>query len=127
MAISIGERIRRARKAAGLTQKALGEKCNMPDSQIRQYELGMVSPRLEQLERITNALDITVDALYYDYLSPEEYEKDHKENSISFNDKNFAKIISALIKLNDTGRAEAAKRVSELTEIKKYTKKHNVE
>lgn len=54
----IGENIRTARKKAGLTQKALGEKCNMPDSQIRQYELGMVNPKLEQVRRIADALNV---------------------------------------------------------------------
>ena len=61
--MSIGEQIRSARKAAGLTQKALGDRCQMPDSQIRQYELGMVKPKLEQLQRIANALDIDVSLL----------------------------------------------------------------
>lgn len=59
--MTIGERIRTARKKAGLTQKALGERCQMPDSQIRQYELGMVTPKIEQIQRIATALkcDIT--------------------------------------------------------------------
>lgn len=56
--MTTGQRIKLARKEAGLTQKALGEKCNMPDSQIRQYELGMVNPKKEQLQRIANALSI---------------------------------------------------------------------
>ena len=60
--MTTGERIKAARKAAGLTQKALGEKCQMPDSQIRQYELGMVSPKIEQLRRIAAALGVGLDA-----------------------------------------------------------------
>lgn len=54
--MTIGEKIRAARKKANLTQKALGEKCQMPDSQIRQYELGMVTPKIEQIQRIAAAL-----------------------------------------------------------------------
>lgn len=60
---TIGQNIRNARKAAGLTQKALGAKCNMPDSQIRQYELGMVNPKLEQIKRIATALNIPLQNL----------------------------------------------------------------
>ena len=59
--MKIGDKIKTARKKAGLTQKALGERCQMPDSQIRQYELGMVTPKIEQIQRIATALkcDIT--------------------------------------------------------------------
>lgn len=60
--MTTGEKIRAARKAAGLTQKKLGEKCQMPDSQIRQYELGMVSPKMETLRRIATALGVGLDA-----------------------------------------------------------------
>lgn len=61
--MTIGERIRFLRKKAGLTQKALGEKCKMPDSQIRQYELGMVNPKIEQLQRIATALKCDISDL----------------------------------------------------------------
>lgn len=60
--MTTGEKIKALRKAAGLTQKALGEKCQMPDSQIRQYELGMVTPKIEQLRRIATALGVGLDA-----------------------------------------------------------------
>lgn len=56
--MTIGERIKTARKKAKLTQRALGEKCDMPDSQIRQYELGMVTPKIETLRRIAKGLDV---------------------------------------------------------------------
>lgn len=59
--MTTGEKIRAARKAAGLTQKKLGEKCQMPDSQIRQYELGMVNPKMETLRRIATALGVGLD------------------------------------------------------------------
>ena len=65
--MATGERIKAARKKAGLTQKALGEKCNMPDSQIRQYELGMVNPRIEQLRRIAAALGVYISDLVDDW------------------------------------------------------------
>lgn len=79
--MTIGERIRTARKKAGLTQKALGERCQMPDSQIRQYELGMVTPKIEQIQRIATALKCDITDLLslteamprlHDELPPEE-------------------------------------------------------
>lgn len=60
---TIGENIRAARKRAGLTQKALGEKCGMPDSQIRQYELGIINAKLPQITRIADGLGINISEL----------------------------------------------------------------
>ena len=38
--MTVGERIRAARRARGLTQKALGEACGIAEPTIRRYELG---------------------------------------------------------------------------------------
>ena len=82
--MTIGERIRVARKKAGLTQKALGERCQMPDSQIRQYELGMVTPKIEQIQRIATALkcDIT-DLLSLTEATPQLQAAQPKEDYVS--------------------------------------------
>lgn len=61
--MTIGKRIKEKRKEKGLTQKALGIKCQMPDSQIRQYELGMVNPKIEQVQRIATALECNISDL----------------------------------------------------------------
>jgi len=129
-----GELIRAARKKAGLTQKSLGEKCSMPDSQIRQYELGMVEPKLEQLRRIAEALNIPLCELVSDWkaVSYEEIindwnNKSEKQKIIEFSERGTwagsgeMSLIFDYRKLNAEGKKEAKKRVQELTEIKKYT------
>ncbi len=65
--MTTGERILFQRKKARLTQKALGELCQMPDSQIRQYELGMVEPKMNTIRRIATALHIPISELIDDW------------------------------------------------------------
>lgn len=55
-----GELIRKARKYAGLTQEQLAKKIDVATITIRQYEAGKRQPRLEQLQRIANALGIHI-------------------------------------------------------------------
>ena len=52
--MTVGERIRNARKNAGLTQKQLGEKCGIAEPTIRRYELGKLNPKYETLQKIHN-------------------------------------------------------------------------
>ncbi len=54
--MTVGENIRRIRKEKGLTQKQLGELCQMNEVQIRQYELGKANPKIETVNKIASAL-----------------------------------------------------------------------
>ena len=70
--MAIGERIRQARKRAGLTQKQLGEISGTSETTVKQYELGKRQPRIEQLQAIATALEVPV------------WELMDRENSIKF-------------------------------------------
>ena len=61
--ITTGKRIRIARLAANMTQKQVGEKCGMADSNIRAYELGKANPKLATLQKIADARGVSVDFL----------------------------------------------------------------
>lgn len=64
--MTIGEKIKLHRKSRGLTLKALGEKagfCNRGDVRIAQYENGSRIPKYENLKRIADALDVSVEDL----------------------------------------------------------------
>ncbi len=56
--LNIGEKIKELRKAKGLTQKQLGEHCNMSDALIRTYEKGVRVPKIETLDKIASGLGI---------------------------------------------------------------------
>lgn len=54
----IAENIRKFRKERNMTQKQLGEKCGMYESQIRKYELGTTNPKLGTIIKIADALGV---------------------------------------------------------------------
>lgn len=58
--MTVGERIREARKKAGLTQEKLGNLAGIAGPTIRRYELGLLNPKLETLEKIAKALGVSV-------------------------------------------------------------------
>ena len=60
----IGERIRAIRKQKGMTQKQIADKCGMADSAIRKYESGVVTPKIETLQRIAEALEVPINCFY---------------------------------------------------------------
>lgn len=61
--MTTGERIRKARKEAGLTQKQLGEKIGVSGAMIGQYETGVRNPKQETLERLSGTLGVPVENL----------------------------------------------------------------
>lgn len=61
--MTVGERIRAARKAKGLTQKQLGEACGIAEPTIRRYELGKLNPKFETLEKLAKPLGVSVSYL----------------------------------------------------------------
>ena len=115
--MTTGERIQKARKAAGLSQKELGEKLGVSASMIGQYENDLRIPKIETLEKIATALNVKISSLrdiheffFQDLFVPTE------------NDKTMARIIEALADLNAEGQQKAIERIEELTEIPKYKK-----
>lgn len=65
---AIGVRIRRMRKARGLTQQSLAELSNQEPSNISHIERGATKLSLPTLVNIANALGVTVDELLCDSL-----------------------------------------------------------
>lgn len=65
---AIGIRIRRTRKAQGLTQQALAELSNQEPSNISHIERGATKLSLPTLVNIANALGVTVDDILCDSL-----------------------------------------------------------
>lgn len=79
--MSLGSRLRAARRAKKLTQKQLGELAQVTGSAIGNYENGVSSPNEDILIRLMHVLDVDANYLYADdmaaikkarFLSPEE-------------------------------------------------------
>ncbi|MBE6714888.1 MAG: helix-turn-helix transcriptional regulator [Ruminococcaceae bacterium] len=61
--MTIGERIKEARKYRNMTQKQLADAAEVATGTIQQYELGKREPRYEILVRLASALNFSVSAL----------------------------------------------------------------
>lgn len=64
--MTTGQRIREARKKAGLTQAQLAEKLGIPFQSISQWERDIRHPKRETMERIADALGVIYLTLYGD-------------------------------------------------------------
>ena len=60
---AVGWKIKMFRKLRGLTQSQLAEKSGVATISIRQYETGKRQPRIEQLQKIADALDVLITQL----------------------------------------------------------------
>ena len=76
--MTIGEKIKKFRTERGLTQKQLGELCNMLEATIRKYELGKANPKIETIITIANALKVSVFDLRGDLTFGEQWEIEKK-------------------------------------------------
>lgn len=61
--MTVGQKIRFARKKAKMTQNALAQKLNIPYQSIGQWERDIRKPKYETLQRIAEALEIDVSEL----------------------------------------------------------------
>lgn len=122
--MTVGQRIKESRKNAGLTQKALAEKCGLATGTIQQYELSKREPRTDQLKKIADALNVSINYL-------KGWQNDDIVNEIAYwgigkimaHSKEERKIIENCHKLNTLGQKKALEQVELLTEIPKYQKK----
>lgn len=131
--MNIGQQIRNCRKKAGLSQKELGKRLGVSQQHIAQYENEKRIPKIETIQKIATALDTDL----FDVISVNEYrnlintevketiQNDIKSEKIHLITEDEQELTTNYLKLNDTGKAEARKRVSELTEIPRYTQKGN--
>lgn len=127
--MTIGERIKAARKKAGLTQKELGDKLGVSYQMIGQYENDSRKPKLETLEKIANALQIDAWVLYDGYIlipkgkpTPAQQREREQEKKDLF----FLNSMSSFCDiLNDKGQEKAIEQVEMLTKIPEYRKEES--
>ena len=69
----IGERLREAREARGMTQITLGELLGITNRAISQYEKGLASPHPEVMKNIPDKLNLPAQ-FFFTPLPPQEEE-----------------------------------------------------
>lgn len=114
--------IKKFRKEKGLTQKQLGELCvpRIAESTIRKYELGILNPKIETIEKIATALEIDPFSLYSFDMATGLLEKSMNDK-IQIDDKADT-LLRNYQQLNDSGQDKAIEQVEMLTKIPEYRK-----
>ena len=114
---AIGTEIRKARKAAHLTQVQAAEKAGIAVNSLRLYEGGKRSPTFDTAVRLAAAFDVPVASLFgIDVEAVDAFAEEL--NKIMM--EHYDAITDSFNKLNALGQAEAVKRIEELTHIDKY-------
>ena len=62
--MNIGERLKEIRVKSGFTQKNLAEKTGLATITIQSYEANKFKPKLDTLEKIALALDVSVSCFF---------------------------------------------------------------
>ena len=102
----IGSKIKEARKECGMSQSQLAKQMGVTPQMVSKWETGKSIPKYETISKLAECFHTDV------------------AHIIGFHDVfPDAEIIQHYNALNPTGKAEAVKRVEELTHIDKYTKK----
>ncbi len=134
--MTTGERIKVARKNAGLTQKLLGEKLGVSYQTIAQWENGLRNPKFETLRKISKEINcpitdlLTADDIPFVRIGYEAGHEIGRKEWIEYLEKMLGysfsdteqEIANLLAKLNDEGQQKAVERIEELTELPKYRK-----
>lgn len=127
-------KIKAARQQKGMTQAELGKILGVSQSMIGQYESGARRPKIEQLIKISDALDIDINTLLENTDSPvlramqrknSPLYQDYKQHLLS-SQIELAEIDIELInnfhKLNDSGQKRLFEYLSDILKIDTYTK-----
>lgn len=138
--MTIGEKIKQARKKANLTQGELGKKLGVSAAMVAQYEKGVRNPKWETLRNIANALNVETGSLIGDWDDcstnkdsisvdrPKIQEAINIHPNMQLTQESFKyeskKILlnSAFDSLNDAGQDKAIEQVVLLTKIPEYQK-----
>ena len=99
------ENLKRLRKAKGLTQKELGEMCDVSESMIGLIENGNRKPSYELLLKLGEALDCNVD----DLMRGEKNPALDEEDGLTEAQRYLLKLIPDLSSLDATVLASVAK------------------
>lgn len=149
--MTVGEQIRNIRKAKGWTQKRLGEACGIAEPTIRRYELGKLNPKIETLQKIAKALDVStfelednlmdkvnkyllenyssvkgkISPIYMIDLMDKLSQPTQENSQTSTNETDRNRMLSAFDIMNEKGQKKAADNVEDLSKVPEYQKEEN--
>lgn len=95
---NLGEQIRQWRLARKITQADLEQRAGLSHNAVSRIECGNVSPRIDTLERVAHALDVSIEQLQFQ--QPDLVISESQP--LYGNDAHIAELINALEKLPET-------------------------
>ena len=130
--MTISEKIKAIRKERGLTQKQFGDLCGIHEVQIRKYERGEVTPKMENIKKIADGLGVPPSDLigpeWFDMEAGPERLTELRDSVITLVavgkvfGESASDLLSKFSELNPSGQQTALDFVSYLTEQEKYHK-----
>lgn len=114
--MNFSDNLKQLRKSKNLKQAELAAYFGVGRTTVTSWENGATIPNIDILDKLATLLDVSADELLG---RPQAIDKFKR------NDDNV-KLLAQYSKLNDIGKKEAVKRVSELCMIPKYTAKEAV-
>jgi len=124
--VTVGQNIKVIRKEKGITQKKLSELTGLAEITIRQYEADKFIPKIQQVEKIASALNVTpFDIMGVDYFdataNSEQLQKDVSifDTISSTYGHEASEILNNFLSLNDDGKQKASDYISDLVLIYK--------
>ena len=119
------ELLKQTRLSKGLSQKEVSEKLGVAKSTYSMYESGTREPNIQTILKLAELLSIPVSDLLIDNNTYDVYKTGNHKSEIVIDLTDRAKYIDCYDNMNNFGKAEALKRVQEMTEFKKYTDPNN--
>lgn len=130
--MTIGEKIKSARKKADLTQKALAQKTGLATGTIQQYEYGDYKPKIEQLRKIATALNVPVecliDSIPIDFMTKNEIKAiEYFAKQIDTQlEQHENRLLQNYRQLNDDGQRKVSDYAKDLTKVPEYRREDKV-
>lgn len=127
--LTIGENIKKYRKAKGFTQKELAESVGVAAITIQQYERNVREPKMDTVVRLAQALGISVADLYGSCITDFVERSAQERTTEAQKERQTAlhKIDRILGEMNAKGIKVAVERVEELSHVPEYKKKNPIQ
>ena len=123
--MTLGERIKSARRECGMTQKDLADKTGMTYQQISQYERNERQPKVETLIRISNALNKSLESFvnYEEMFAANAIQKSHVVVPTEMLD-DILDIMDVFVSVKKKARRRVVEYANEIALIDEYRKKN---
>lgn len=113
---TLGDRLRMARTAAGLSQSMLERKSGVPKSMLSRYENDHLLPSVRTLRRLSEAIGVAASALFEDDDSPAMLDRELARRGIRFGSRaemlRFADMITETLAQREPNGSETRRRPS---------------